>query len=98
MNLIREIASGIFFIIGILLTLNIIVDGFSWECLIGGVMFFVFAYFTWPSKKRGQRQGDNSFLDIIEFIIELPIDIFVSIFRFIVRLFKSKDGGFDLDI
>lgn len=74
------------------------IDQFTWGYCLTGLTCFVIAYFIWPSKKRGQRQQKNSFLDIVEIIIELPVEFFMWILRFVSRIFRSKDGSFDIDI
>jgi len=71
-------------------------EGFSLEVLVLGFLCFALAYLIWPSKKKNQRRDDNAFADIMEFIIELPGEMFFWFFRFIGRLFKHGDGV-DLD-
>ncbi len=97
MNTVREFFSVILFAAGVFLLLQILTDGFSWVYVSGSAVCFVLAYLIWPSKKRGQRQESNWFLDILEFVIELPIEIIVNSFRLLARLVKSKDG-FDIDL
>ncbi|MCP5206976.1 MAG: hypothetical protein H7A01_07225 [Hahellaceae bacterium] len=94
----RECLSTLIFIVGIFATVSLISESFSWGLLLGAMFCFVIAYLMWPSKKRGQRETEHWFLDIAEFVIELPVEIMLRILRFIGQLFKSKDGGFDLDL
>ncbi len=94
METLREILATFIFTIGIYF-IFVIVAGFQWINLIGCIICFVSAYFIWPSKTRAQ---DNAFLDILEFIIELPVELFLWIIRLFGRAFSKKDGGLDLDI
>jgi len=98
MEALKEFLATICFIIGAVLLTSTISDVFNWFEFIGGITFLVLAYFTWPSKKRGQRQSDNLLLDIVEFVIELPFEVFGWLFRFLGRMFRSKNGGVDIDI
>ena len=82
----REIISTILFIIAILLPFDMMANGFHWVYLAGSLLFFVLAYLIWPSKKKGQREGDNWVVDSLEFVIELPIELMVGLFRFFVRV------------
>ena len=75
-----------------------ICSGFDWVFLLGSVGCLLLAYFIWPSKKRGQHRQDHWILDLLEFFIELPVEILLWSFRLLARIFKSKDGGFDIDL
>jgi hypothetical protein len=97
METLREILATFIFTIGIYFVF-VIFAGFQWINLIGCIICFIAAYYIWPSKTRGHRVQDNAFLDILEFIIELPVDFFLWIIRFFGHFFSKKDGGFDLDI
>ena len=97
METLREFIATFIFTVGSYFIFSII-GGFHLGSLLVGITCFVFAYFIWPSKTRGQRIEDNVFLDILEFVIELPVELFLWIIRFIGRIFTKKDGGFDLDI
>jgi len=98
MNGFREIVSIILFTVGIALSLEIIFEGFGWVYIAGALICFFLAYAFWPSKKRGQRQDDNTVLDWLELIIELPIEIFLWMFRLLARIIKHKGADFDLDL
>lgn len=97
METLREILATFIFTIGIYF-IFVISEGFQWINLIGCIICFVSAYYIWPSKTRGHRVQDNAFLDILEFIIEIPVELFLLIIRSFGRVFSKKDGGFDLDI
>lgn len=98
MNLLREIIATAIFIIAILLIVKLAAQGFDVGTLIAMIGCFLVAYFVWPSKRKGQRRDDNSWLDILEFIIELPTDLLFKLLRAIGRLFKGNDNGFDIDL
>lgn len=97
MIFLRELFSLCCFIVATGLIVTLFTDGFTITVLGGVVILFLAAYAIWPSKKRGKREGDHWLLDIIEFFIELPVDIFFVLLRFIGRLFRSKGSGIDLD-
>lgn len=98
MEALKQFLAIICFIIGVVFLSSMIFDVLSWLEFIGGMVCLVLAYFTWPSKKRGQRQSDNFLLDMLEFVIELPFEVFGWLFRFLGRMFRSKGGGVDVDI
>ncbi|MCF6442478.1 hypothetical protein L1077_23905 [Pseudoalteromonas luteoviolacea] len=61
--------------------------------LFYGVVSYSISYVVWPSKRKGKRNGDSQFLDVLEFIIELPAEFVFWIFRLIGRCI---DGIFEL--
>ena len=97
METFREIIATLIFIAGTVLIFSLI-GAFHWGALFAGFACFFAAYLIWPSKRSGQREGENYFLDILELIIELPIDMLFWLFRFVASLFRSKESGFDVDI
>jgi len=97
METLREFIATVIFIAGIVLIAAVIGD-FYWGSLFGSITCFITAYFVWPSKQRGQRVQENSFLDIMELVIEFPVEMILWIFRLLGRMLRSKDGGFDADI
>ncbi len=97
MEMLREFTATLIFIVGVTLVVSLI-GVFDWGDLIAAIGCFVAAYFIWPSKRHGYREQDNRFLDMLEIIIELPIDILVWIVRFVIRIFRSNDGGIDIDL
>jgi len=78
----------ILFTIAVSLTIYICLDIFSWSYLALAIICYLAAYWIWPSKKQGQREDNSIWLDIIEFLIEVPFRIIHGIFR----LFKDNDG------
>ncbi|MEE4376921.1 MAG: hypothetical protein V2J55_05330 [Candidatus Competibacteraceae bacterium] len=87
MNVLRELVAIIVFIAALYLLYGIISTGFSWVHVAGAVVCFTVAYFVWPSKRRGQRQTDHWLLDVIEIVVEFPIELILWLARGIGNLF-----------
>lgn len=98
MNALREIIAIVVFTLAIVLLSNLALKGFDSSLLVATIVCFVAAYTIWPSKRKGARRDDNHFLDIIEFIIELPVDLFLWLFRLATRIFRSNDNRLDIDL
>ncbi|WP_428036431.1 hypothetical protein, partial [Amphritea sp.] len=98
METVREIVATILFVMGIVLLVSVGIDSFSWFALVAAVICLYLAFLIWPSQVRGQRQPGHPLLDILEFIIELPFDVFVWLFRGLKTLFQGKNGGIDIDL
>jgi cytochrome b subunit of formate dehydrogenase len=93
----REFIAIILFLAGVFLAIRLCLEPFSGMTLVIALVCFVFAYVIWPSKKKGQREEDNWFLDIMEIMIELPLDLFLWTFRAAGHLVRKGDGpGSDL--
>ncbi|RYY77183.1 MAG: hypothetical protein EOO52_06810 [Gammaproteobacteria bacterium] len=90
MERLREILAVSLFFMGIFLVINACLGKFDLLMLISGCVCLLLAYFIWPSKKNSQRE-DNFYLDIIEIAIELPFDILLWMFRFLIRIFRKAD-------
>jgi len=90
----REIIGLIVFLAGCYLLIEAIGTA-DWILVAASVTAFVMAYFIWPSRKRGQRHESSSWLDGLEFVIELPVEIVFWLFKGFFRLFKHAD---DIDI
>ncbi|HTF95269.1 MAG TPA: hypothetical protein VL995_03975 [Cellvibrio sp.] len=95
MEVLRVIIALLFFLCGVYLVVTAITSA-DWFLLFFSLGAFLAAYFIWPSKKRGKRDDSNQWLDILEIIIELPIEILLWLFRLGARLFKDSDPGIDL--
>jgi len=98
MQVFRVIIAVIAFITGVVFLVDLISNEFYWGMFAFSVCCFVCAYIIWPSKKKGQRADDYSFLDVLEFFIEVPVEILKWLVRVFGRIFSGKDGGFDLDL
>ena len=102
MESLRELIAILSFIAGTILLSSLLANEFNWLMLIAAIALYLVAYFCWPSKKRGKRDGENTLLDIIELIIEFPIEAFFWFFRLLGRILGSflggKGDGLDIDI
>jgi len=96
MILTRAIIATIIFCLGMFFLIKLFVMPFEWMNLIIALVCFAIAYFIWPSKKQGQRQEDSLLLDIMEMLIELPVEIIFWVFRMLGHLFRKNDG-IDID-
>lgn len=94
----REIIALIFFGAALALAVEFFLEGLIWIYLVGAAFCFALAYWCWPSKKRGQRDQDNWILDLLEVVIEFPVEAIVWCFRILGRTLRSKEGGLDLDL
>ena len=91
MIFLRIIASCLFFAAAIAFSFAITNDPLNWQNWVGAILCYFAAYYTWPSRKRHVRQDDNFFLNLLEFIIELPVDL---VLFFIRGIFSG--GGVDV--
>lgn len=98
MNALREILAVFIFLAGIILCITLFIEPFQWLILVFAISCFLLANFIWPSKNKGQRQDDNSFLDILEIFIELPTDIIVWLFRLLRGIFHKADVDLNIDV
>lgn len=90
MEKLRGVIAIVIFIIGICLLLKLYVDPFELLLLVAALICLLLAYFIWPSKKNSQRE-DNIYWDVIEIVIELPLEIFIWLFRILIRVFHKAD-------
>lgn len=97
MEVMREAIALVFFIFGITL-IYLVFDTNQWEYVLGAILSFAIAFLIWPSKNRGQREQENQFLDVLELIIEFPVELIFWLFRILGRIFKGKDGSIDIDL
>lgn len=95
MGLLRHIIAVVFFILGAVLVIELTTEGFKLGVFIFAVVLFLAAYIVWPSKTKGQRDQSGTFLDIVEFIIEAPVDIVHWALKVLGRLFggSGRSGG-----
>ena len=96
MELLRAFLSIVFFCLGLYLIIDFFRSDYDWLLLLFAIIAFWVAYWTWPSRRRGKREDEHFWLDLIEIVIELPIEILLWIFRLSTRPFKDGDAGIDL--
>lgn len=97
MLILREIFALMSFVAGVAIITSLSLDTLSWSDFIIISTCFFLAYFIWPSKKRGHRKQSNLFLDILEIIVEFPVEFLLWIFRMLGRLAQGSSDGFDID-
>lgn len=94
----REWFSVIIFCAGLAGIYLLFSDAFKWSILFASVFCFSLAYLIWPSKRKGQRDDGGWLADIVEILIEFPVDFFLWMLRFVGRLFGGKGDGIDFDV
>lgn len=99
MNALRELTATLTFIAALVVLTLLFAQDFSWGYCLVMLLCFGLAYALWPSKRRGQRRDDNGFLDLLELVIELPIQLLLWLFRLLGGLFRGNKGDdFDIDL
>ncbi|MEC7120776.1 MAG: hypothetical protein VXW65_12855 [Pseudomonadota bacterium] len=72
---------------------SLFLNGLSWLYVAIAVGGFLLAAWIWPSRRKSDRRGkDYSFLDWLELLIELPAELLLLPFRFIVSIGRLFDG------
>ncbi|HLD65016.1 MAG TPA: hypothetical protein VJA19_03125 [Pseudomonas sp.] len=66
--------------------------------MLGAGLGFALAYALWPSKQQDDGRNDNVFLDLLEWVIEFPVELLLWLLRLLGGLFRGKGDGFDLDL
>jgi len=94
-ELLRALLAIACFCFGIYFSVDFFLSNYDWTLLFFAVLAFLFSYFIWPSRRRGKREEEHAWLDFIEIIIELPVEIGLWIFRLFTRMFKDGDAGID---
>lgn len=70
-------------------------EAVHWPLLLLAAACFWLAWLVWPSRRRGRRSDEPGWLDLLEIIIELPVQLFTGMLRWLGRLFRD---GADLDL
>ena len=71
-------------------------DELSWIKLAFSISGFIVTYYLWPSKNKSKEEFD--WYDVLDFIIDLPIEILTFPFKLIYRLFRGADiSNIDID-
>ena len=95
MNALRECGAVLLFLAAVASVVHGLSGGPLWPCLGLAALCFGLAYWLWPSRRRGQRQEEHSWLDLLEILIELPVNLLFWLLRQLARPFRD---GVDLDI
>lgn len=88
MEQLKELISSLIFIVSVVLLIAVFAGQSGVLLLLSGAGFFL-AYYLWPSKKRGKREAGNTVLDIIELIIEFPVELIYWLLRFFGKMIFS---------
>jgi len=89
----RELVATVCFVAGTVAIALSFDTPFLWSHCITGIILYVVCYFVWPSKRKGERQSDNSFLDFLELIFEFPVELIIWPFRLLWRLLRAIFSG-----
>lgn len=96
MTSLRQISACLFFLGALGLLIQLFSAGFAWSLLLGAGLGFALAYVLWPSKHQDDGRNDNVLLDLLEWVIEFPVELLLWLLRLLGRLFRGKGDGFDL--
>jgi len=92
-NELRVVLAVLLFFTNCYLIYDLIANGFEWFLLFIILGLFVLIHYIWPKNYK----EDSSWLELLEFVIDLPFRLIASFFRGLGRLFRSSDG-IDIDI
>lgn len=95
MNGLRECGAVLLFLAAVAGVVHGLSGGPLWPCLGLAALGFVLAYWLWPSRRRGQRQDQHYWLDLLEILVELPVNLLFWLLRLLARPFRD---GIDPDI
>ena len=70
-------------------------DVYAWAYIAGTGSGFVLAYMIWPSSQGGRRAQDNWLVELLEILVELPVNILLWLLRLLGRVLRGSDD-FDL--
>lgn len=96
MEALRELIALLLFICSTVLLIVLFNNTFDWIQLVIIFSGFLLAYFIWPSKRKNQRKRENALLDILEIIVELPIELLFWPFRVLWRVIRRSDNILDI--
>lgn len=95
MNTLRECGAVLLFLAALASVVHGLSSGPWWPCLGLAALGFALAYWLWPSRRRGQRQDEHYWLDLLEILVELPVNLLLWLLRLLARPFRD---GIDLDL
>ncbi|MBF7074564.1 hypothetical protein ISG33_14255 [Glaciecola sp. MH2013] len=96
MIIFRQCLAAIFFLFACFTVIFVIRGDLALGHLVSAYAFFLLAYAAWPRKSREQLESDSKVGDILEIIIEFPIELIVYVFRLLRAIFSKSN--IDLDI
>lgn len=89
------VATGVFLGACFLIWDGLVSTPTGWALLVLAAFCFGLAYLIWPSRKRGQRDQEHPLLDVLEVVLELPVECLIWLIRGLGRLVSGK--GVDID-
>lgn len=88
MEPLRILLATLVFLAGIAALVHGIAVGPLWVGLLDMVLCFLLAHWLWPR----QRQVGGVWLDVLELLLELPVNAMLWLLRALGRLFRGIDG------
>ncbi|SIQ34314.1 hypothetical protein [Aquipseudomonas alcaligenes] len=87
MDVLRMLLAVLALLAGVAALVQGIVVGPLWAWLLGMTLGFLLAYWLWPR----QRQVDSAWLDVLELLVELPVNALLGLVRLLGRFFRDID-------
>ncbi len=91
MTTLREIVATLLFMLAMALVIQLFASEFAWLSLLGVLLCLALAYACWPSRRRGQRDDASGWIDLLEVVIELPVQLLLWLLRGLGGLFRWLD-------
>jgi Flp pilus assembly protein TadB len=87
MEPLRILLALLAFLAGIAALVHGIAVGPLWVGLLGMVLGFLLAYWLWPRR----REVDSAWFDVLELLVELPVNALLGLLRLLGRFFRDID-------
>lgn len=94
MGFLRVILATSLFCISTYLIYDLFAYGFSWTVLFFCIAGYLLVHFTWP-KDYGI---DSDWLEILEFVVDLPYRVIALALRSIGKAIRSSDNDIGIDL
>lgn len=88
MEPLRILLAVLAFLAGVAALVHGIAVGPLWAGLLGMALCFLLAYWLWPRR----RQLDYGWLDVLEVLVELPVNVVLWLLRLLGRVFRDVEG------
>lgn len=92
MNDFRAVLAILLFATGVYFIIDMFMYGFSWSLFIFSIIAFLLVHIIWPPK----RDGESSWYDILELLVNLPYQGMAIMIRAVGKIFQNGDAGLDL--
>lgn len=93
MDELRITISTAIFSLSCYLVYDLFANGFNWIVLLFCIGGYILVHFIWPRK----TSGDNDWLDLLEFVVDLPYCSIALLIRSIGRISRGS-GDVDIDV